>query len=875
MEPVNSAFSEKFYRCQGEKHMGEDTGKGSAGKKASLSLQAKFLLGLAVIFLCFSGITSLLIYYYEKKALEEKAFQQTEMVMAAVESVREYVREVLRPRMYDILADEQIFVLEAMSTSYVSRVVMDLFRKNLPDFEYRRVAVNARNPDYEANELEQRMIDYFATRKEAGEWKGIVKTDQGRFYMSFRPIRFSRSCLNCHGVPEDAPSLIVENYGAARGFHRSTDVVSGVQSVSIPVDFSLSKIMNVAWSVIFAAFFVVFSLYGVVWYFFNNVVVNNLKTLLEIFRGTLRDEKGVQLYELARTKDEFDEMAEAVQSVASHLREAHGKLEDYAENLERKVAERTGALEQSKKRLREQIAERSLELKTLNTITELVTQSVQLPEILPRVLLEALRAVSAKGAGIYLLDREHGVLRLQCQRNGGELEAEIPFEPTLCLTMLEKESMDFEGFISEAGGRQRDLTGSEPLLLQSLNVPLCCHGQVLGVMTFLGVTVDGVDPQQLELLFSIGHQIGITIESLQNIARLLESKELLQSVFDGITDAVVLLDHEYRIKMVNRAFLERHKVELEQVLDRPLGALPRHKNCPFLLISDDLRFTSRKPTENVVETAEGLVYEIRMYPIFSEEETVRFIVCYARDITEQKQVEQRMQQTEKLIALGQLAAGVAHEINNPLGVILCYADILREEIRDAPEQRREDIEVIEKHARSCQRIVTDLLNFARGQKSDRRLYSINAVIEDVVAMVRRQFMKKRIDFVMELAPDLPELLIDRDRMRQVFLNLLMNSSQAIAESGVIRLQSSHLPPEGKVRVVVEDNGEGIEAEVLAKIFDPFFTTKPQGTGTGLGLSVSYGIIRDHDGDIRAESRRGEFSRFIITLPVPRDSDTPF
>jgi len=843
--------------------------------RGTSSLQSKFLLGLAVIFLCFSVVTSLLIYYYQKRTLEEEAFKQTELVMAAVESVREYVRKVLRPRMYELLPDEEAFVLEAMSTSYVSRVVMDLFRKNLPEFEYRRVAINARNPEYEANELERRMITFFVENQEIPEWKGIVQTAQGRYYMNFRPTRFSQSCLHCHGAPEDAPALIVQDYGPTLGFHRSPDEVGGVQSVGIPVDFGLSKIIKVAWSVLFAALFVVFSLYGVVWYFFNNVVVNNLKQLLEIFRDNLRDEKGVQLYEQARSKDEFDEMSEAVQSVARHLREAHGKLEDYAQNLERKVAERTSALENSKKRLREQIAERSLQLRTFNAITELVTRSVQLADILPRVLQEVLKVVPARGAGIYLLDRKLAVLRLQCALNGEELAGEISFDPSLCLSMLDKQALDFEGFIRETARDQLSGTGPGGVLSRGLSVPLCCHGQVLGVMIFLGINVDEMGPEQHELLFSIGHQIGITIESLQNIASLVESKELLQSVFDGISDGMVLLDHDHQIRMVNRAFLQRLDIGLDHALDRPLDKLPLQNYWPSLFRAVDYSFPDGRATERVFETDEGPVYAIRLYPIFADGGAVRNIVCYLRDITEQKQVERRIQQTEKLVALGQLAAGVAHEINNPLGVILCYADILKEEVGEGAGQLRDDVAVIEKHARSCQRIVTDLLNFARGQKMERRPASINRVIEDVVSMVQQQFAKKRIDFFLELAPDLPELLIDSDRMRQVFLNLVMNASHAIGEEGSIRISSRHLAGESQVQVVVEDNGGGIEPELLVKIFDPFFTTKPQGTGTGLGLSVSYGIIRDHDGDVRAESRYGEWTRFIITLPAGEKQEMEF
>lgn len=840
-------------------------------RKSAFGLQSRFLLGLACIFTLFCIFIAALIYFHEKRILEEETFRKTELVAAAVESTREYVREVLRPKMYEVL-DDETFVIEAMSTSYISRVVMDRFKENLPEFQYRRVAITARNPEYEANDLERKMIRYFTDQPDADKWHGIVKTGQGRYYMSFRPVRFTDPCLYCHGDPGDAPQAIVDKYGDTLGFHRKTGEVGGVQSVAIPVDFGLRQIVDVAWAAFFAAFLVVFFLYAIIWFFFNKLVVQNLHQLLDIFRDNLRDEQGVRLYEQARSTDEIAEMSVAVQSVARHVREAHGKLEDYAQNLERKVAERTSALENSKKRLREQVAERSLELRTFNAITELVTRSVQLADTLPRVLQEVLKVVPAKGAGIYLLDREMAVLRLQYALNGEELAGEISFDPSLCLSMLDRQALDFEGFIKEAA---RDLNGagSGIVLSGGLNVPLCCHGQVLGVMIFLGINADEMGPEQHELLFSIGHQIGITIESLQNIARLVESKELLQSSFDGISDGVVLLDQDHRIRMVNRAFLQRLDISLDQAVNRPLAKLPLKKYWPTLFRAVDYAFPAGTATERVFETDEGPVYAIRLYPIFADGGVVRNIVCYLRDITEQKKVERGIQQTEKLVALGQLAAGVAHEINNPLGVILCYADILKEEVGGGAGQLREDVAVIEKHARSCQRIVTDLLNFARAQKMERRPASVNRVIEDVVTMVQQQFSKKRIDILLELAPDLPELLIDSDRMRQVFLNLVMNASHAIKENGVIRINSCRLAGEKQVQVVVEDNGGGIEPDLLAKIFDPFFTTKPQGTGTGLGLSVSYGIIRDHDGDIRVESRHGEWSRFIITLPAGEEQAT--
>jgi len=267
------------------------------------------------------------------------------------------------------------------------------------------------------------------------------------------------------------------------------------------------------------------------------------------------------------------------------------------------------------------------------------------------------------------------------------------------------------------------------------------------------------------------------------------------------------------------------------------------------------------------------MYEVSLYPILSDSGTVRNIVCYAKDITEQKQVEQRIRQTEKLVALGQLAAGVAHEINNPLGVILCYTDILKQDLAEVSEQHCDDIEIIEKHARSCQHIVSDLLNFARSRKADKILCNLNSVIEEVVAMVKHQFLKQQIDITLQLAGDLPESLVSIDRMRQVFLNLLMNSSHAIGTNGTITFVTRFIRKEKMIEIRVQDTGSGIPDEVVTKIFDPFFTTKPQGAGTGLGLSVSYGIIKDHDGDIRVESTSTTGTCFIITLPHNGNHDS--
>jgi len=178
------------------------------------TLQAKFLLGLAFILFCFCVIAATLIYGLERRALENEAFHRTEVVMVAFEASRRYVREVLRPKMYEILPPDE-FVLEAMSTSFVSRLIMERFHEVLPDFSYRRVAVNARNPDFEANELESGLINYFREHPEERNWQGIVQQEGKPYFMRFQPVRFEQSCLYCHGRPEDAPTAVLDLYGSA------------------------------------------------------------------------------------------------------------------------------------------------------------------------------------------------------------------------------------------------------------------------------------------------------------------------------------------------------------------------------------------------------------------------------------------------------------------------------------------------------------------------------------------------------------------------------------------------------------------------------------------------------------------------------------
>ncbi len=227
--------------------------------------------------------------------------------------------------------------------------------------------------------------------------------------------------------------------------------------------------------------------------------------------------------------------------------------------------------------------------------------------------------------------------------------------------------------------------------------------------------------------------------------------------------------------------------------------------------------------------------------------------------------QQELLRKDKLASLGQLAAGVAHELNNPLGTILLYSDAMHRDAADN-DPRREDLEMIIGEAQRCKIIVADLLDFARQHEVEAEEIDLNALLEEVVRKVSSQERFGQVQFEYRLDPKLPAIQADGAQLQQVFINLLNNSADAIAGAGTITLTTK---PSGSqsVEVQVADSGSGMSPQSLAKLFTPFFTTKPAGKGTGLGLAIVYGIVKMHRGQIHVDSKLGHGTTMTITLPI--------
>ena len=241
-------------------------------------------------------------------------------------------------------------------------------------------------------------------------------------------------------------------------------------------------------------------------------------------------------------------------------------------------------------------------------------------------------------------------------------------------------------------------------------------------------------------------------------------------------------------------------------------------------------------------------------------------VILATDVTEQQKRQNQLMITDRLASIGQLASGIAHEINNPLTAVLGLSELLKEKVLQ--DEVKEDLEIISKEALRAANVIRGLLTFARGKGSESELLDINSIVQEVLRLYAYEQRLNNINVSMSLAPDLPLVKFNGAQMQQVLINLIVNAEQAMLETnegGNLKITTEE--DRGMVRVSVSDDGPGIIRENMKKLFTPFFTTKEVGKGTGLGLSICHGIVTEYGGRIYARSAPGEGATFIVELPV--------
>lgn len=367
--------------------------------------------------------------------------------------------------------------------------------------------------------------------------------------------------------------------------------------------------------------------------------------------------------------------------------------------------------------------------------------------------------------------------------------------------------------------------------------------------------------------------IGIIAESFKEILEHLREKNLqlqqardyLQGVFDTVGVGISIVDNDLRIIKCN----ERQKELLVKDTDNVEGRHCYEVYCGIdspPLICPAIETIERNREVFLKEvTKKGRIFQINTSPLRDKNGNITGVVEVSVDITDKKKTEDALHQAEKLAAVGRLAAGIAHELNNPLGNIVGYAKLLLK-TGNLGDYEREKLSVIIEQAEKGSEIIRGLLEFSRERPLELKNISLNNSIERVLSTMAYMIEPAGIKVYKHL-DKIPPVEADESQIEQVLHNIILNAIQAIdgRENGIIEIRTS--ASDSTVQISISDNGPGIPKEHLSLIFDPFFTTKPPGKGTGLGLSISLEIIKKHGGSIWAESESGKGATFHIILPV--------
>jgi signal transduction histidine kinase len=352
-------------------------------------------------------------------------------------------------------------------------------------------------------------------------------------------------------------------------------------------------------------------------------------------------------------------------------------------------------------------------------------------------------------------------------------------------------------------------------------------------------------------------------------------KEYNEKIVNSIRAGIAIVNRDLVVEKANSAFLQSFRLEGARVIGVPLTYLdidivdePMAEKI-FSIFRKEREFHSE-----IKRSGKGRVFEIRLYPFYSAEGDVQEAsgcVFMAEDISAKTELEEKIFQAEKLSSISMLSAGMAHEINNPLGSILTNVQNLIEE--ETSPERCVSLKWIEQETRRIARIVQGLLNFAASDAGHAAGSDVNQVVREVTGLVSCSLAREeRMRIDTRLAADLPPSVVSTDELKQVVINLLKNAVQAISGPGRILISTRRMNGSGRVALSIADTGCGISKEIMPRIFDPFFTTKANGEGTGLGLSVVYGIVTKYSGAIDVKSREGRGARFSLSLPCADDRE---
>jgi PAS domain S-box-containing protein len=527
----------------------------------------------------------------------------------------------------------------------------------------------------------------------------------------------------------------------------------------------------------------------------------------------------------------------------------------------------------------------NLQLRETMAIYELeqaIAYTLDVQAILDKVIDGTMQQVGAAEASILLPTPDGEGLYIAAVRGEGRealLGQRTPLEQSIAgWVARNRQPLTLHGMVNDP----RFVLPQPRPELTAMVLPMLAGGHLMGVLN-----VNATNRRrpftlgQMKALSILANLAAAALTNASLYAQVQQSEERFRSVAESATDAIILADSSGAIISWNPSAQTLFGYAPDEIVGQPITLLMPERcrgacmNGLKRVVATEQLHLARKPVELHGLTKDGREFPIELSLSSWRTAAGAFFSVIIRDITERKQTEKELQQqreatyqAEKLATMGQLLAGVAHELNNPLTVVLGHAFLLQQDASSGrPAAYTQEIM---QAANRCVRIVRNFLSLARQHPIERSQTHLNQVVQEAVELLAYQLRVDTVEVHLHLADDLPPLWADPHQLHQVVVNLITNAHQAMRETATPRhltLTTQYNPVQHRVCLEVADTGPGIPPEIQARIFEPFFTTKPPGVGTGLGLSLCRGMIEGHGGSIEVESPPGQSTVFRVELPV--------
>jgi two-component system NtrC family sensor kinase len=567
------------------------------------------------------------------------------------------------------------------------------------------------------------------------------------------------------------------------------------------------------------------------------------------------------------------------------------------DDCRQKLAEMETALHEC--RIRTDNLEKSqAALVAINRISSTVSQSLELGTILESAIDNIIDLLHVDAAWIYLLNDEKQELELVAHRGYSEEYNRIKSGKGIS----GKVAMSGEPVVVDDIATAEGLLQSVKEQMSSLVVvPLTSKAKVNGTLGVNSKSKRFFDKSEVEMLSTIGNQIGVAVDNavlykqlFENAEKLRESEGRYRTLFESALDAIWVNDLNGKLVQVNKVAEDLLGFSIEELMKNRVKDLLPKESLPLavkigkaLLAGEEIE----QPYEQYITKKDGTPVYVKMTTtLIKENGKPMFFMHIGRDVTREKELQQELQtayqqlsesheqlklsqqqliHAEKLTSLGQLAASIAHEVNNPLAGVLLYTQLMEKKLekKELPDEKALDyLTKMEFELQRSTRLIRNLMDFAKQTPLEFQEVNLNSVIEKSLDLIAHSAKTQHIEVTKELDSSLPPLMGDSHQLHQVFTNLILNAVQVMSEGGKLTLRTS-VTKNNEIKAEVTDTGCGIPPENMGKLFTPFFTTKSEVKGVGLGLAVSYGIIKNHKGRIEVDSEVDKGTTFTVYLPL--------